>query len=107
MKKLTSTPIIVTIHHYRNLLAAEGIASEIRNEHLGGILGEMPFTDTWPQLWVVNDLDYERAKQLISDSVLDESPADDWRCGRCGEENEGQFAACWKCGAGVPTASHE
>lgn len=99
MKKLTSAPTVITIHHFRNLLQAEGIASEIRNEHLGGILGEMPFAETWPQLWVVSDLDYERAKQLIDDSVLDESPSEPWRCGKCGEENEGQFAACWSCGS--------
>ena len=98
MKKLTSAPTPITIHHYRNILTAEGIPSEIRNEHLGGILGEMPFTDTWPQLWVVNDLDYERAKQLIGDAAIEESPQESWRCGSCGEENEGQFAACWSCG---------
>ncbi len=98
MKKLTSAPTAITLHHFRNLLMAEGIASEIRNEFFGGILGEMPFTETWPQLWVVNNLDFERAKQLIDGSVLDESPKESWRCKHCGEENEGQFAACWKCG---------
>ena len=98
MKKLTSAPTTVTIHHYKNLLAAEGIRSVIRNEHFGSILGEMPFTDTWPQLWVVNDLDYERALQLIGDDALAESPAEEWRCAKCGETNEGQFAACWNCG---------
>lgn len=98
MKKLTSAPTIVTIHHFRNVLEAEGIASVIRNEHLGSILGDMPFAETWPQLWVVNDLDYDRAKQLISDDAIDESPQHDWRCSNCKEENEGQFSACWKCG---------
>ncbi len=98
MKKLTSAPTIVTIHHYRNLLAAEGIPSVIRNDHLVSILGEMPFTETWPQLWVVHDLHYDRAEQLISDAASEESPADDWRCPQCGETNEGQFAACWQCG---------
>ena len=44
MKKLTSAPTAITLHHFRNLLMAEGIASEIRNEFFGGILGEMPFT---------------------------------------------------------------
>jgi len=58
VKKLTSAPTAITIHHYRNILMAEGIASEVRNEHFGGILGDMPFTETWPQLWVLNDLDY-------------------------------------------------
>jgi rubredoxin len=98
MKKLTSAPTVITIHHYKNLLAAEGIPSVIRNEHFGSILGEMPFTDTWPQLWVVNDLHYDRAQQLISGAAFEESPADDWRCPKCGETNEGQFAACWRCG---------
>lgn len=98
MKKLTSAPSAITIHHFRNLLMAEGIASEIRNEFFGGILGDMPFTETWPQLWVVNDLEYDRAKQLIDDSAREESPGDDWHCKQCGELNEGQFAACWSCG---------
>ena len=97
MKKLTSAPTLVTIHHYKNLLAAEGIATVIRNEHLGAVLGEMPFAETWPQLWVVNDLNYDRAGQLISGAAGDESPPEDWRCPACGESNEGQFAACWNC----------
>ena len=101
MKKLTSAASTITIHHYRNLLEAEGIPCEIRNEHLGSVLGEIPFVETWPQLWVVNDLDYDRARQLISEQALDESPSGPWKCGSCGEENEGQFAACWNCGASL------
>lgn len=98
MKKLTSAESLVTIAHYKNLLASEGIPSEIRNQHLGGIMGEMPVFETWPQLWVINDLDFDRATQLI-DSVDAESPGPPWRCDKCGEQNEGQFAACWNCGA--------
>jgi hypothetical protein len=101
MKKLTSAASTVTIHHYRNLLEAEGIPCEIRNQHLGGIMGEMPFTETWPQLWVVNDLDYDRAEQLISADSIEESPSEPWQCRQCGEENEGQFAACWSCGTSL------
>ena len=100
MKKVTSADSLVTINHYKNLLVSEGIAAFIRNEHLGGILGEMPFQEVWPELWVENDLDYDRALQLIdSHSLLSESPSTAWQCGNCEAENEGQFAACWKCGA--------
>ncbi|MBU2678345.1 MAG: DUF2007 domain-containing protein [Gammaproteobacteria bacterium] len=98
MKKLTSADSLITINHYKNLLASEGIRCEIRNEHLGSIMGEMPFVETWPEIWVVNDLDFDRATQLIR-SVDDESPTSPWRCKKCGEENEGQFAACWNCSA--------
>lgn len=98
MKKLTSADSLIMINHYRNLLAAEGIATEIRNEHLGSIMGEMPFVETWPELWVVNDLDFDRATQLLK-AVDAESPSAPWKCRQCGEMNEGQFAACWNCSA--------
>ncbi len=101
MKKLTSAASLITIKHYQNLLNAEGIDTELRNEHLGSILGEMPFDQVWPQLWVKNDLDYDRAKQLIDAAITDESPSSPWLCKQCGEENEGQFAVCWNCGADV------
>jgi len=100
MKKLTSADSLITINHYRNLLQSEGIQSQIRNEHLGSIMGEMPFVETWPELWVINDLDFDRATQLLN-AVDTESPSASWKCKKCGEENEGQFAACWKCNSPV------
>ena len=98
MKKLTSSDSLVTINHWKNILESEGIPCQIRNEHLGSIVGEMPFPEVWPQLWIVNDLDQDRAMQLINADAVDESPSEPWNCGKCGEENEGQFAACWNCG---------
>ena len=99
MKKLTTSDSLILINHYKNVLDSEGIPSEVRNQHLSSILGEMPFAETWPELWVKNDIDYDRAKQLIDDSIADESPDSGWRCAACGEDNERQFAVCWKCGA--------
>ena len=96
MKKLTSSESLIVINHYKNLLAADGIRTEIRNEYLGSITGEVPFFETWPELWVVNRLDFDRAKQIIED-VDSESPSEPWTCRSCGEQNEGQFAVCWNC----------
>lgn len=96
MKKVTSADSLVTINHYKNLLVSEGIQAFIRNEHLGGIVGEMPFQEVWPELWVKNDLDYDRAVQLIdSANIINESPSGIWRCRQCDADNEGQFSACW------------
>ena len=104
MRKLTSADSIITINHYRNILASEGIPCFIRNEYLGAIIGEMPFQEVWPELWVKNDLDYDRALQLINGSAIDdESPKAPWTCRHCGTENEGQFAACWSCGKPLST----
>jgi hypothetical protein len=103
MKKVTTAESLVTITHYRNVLESEGIDAFIRNEHLGSIVGDMPFQEVWPQLWVRNDLDYDRALQLLDAATLaDESPAAPWKCKRCDAENEGQFAACWNCGTALP-----
>lgn len=101
MKKVTSSDSIVIINHYKNILTSEGIEAFIRNEFLGSIVGEMPFQEVWPELWVRNDLDYDRALQLIdTNNVLEESAGQAWRCSGCGEDNEAQFAVCWNCGAG-------
>jgi hypothetical protein len=97
MKKVTTSESLITINHYKNVLESEGIATRLKNEHLGSIIGEMPFVEVWPELWVINDLDYDRAKQLIDTAIVGESPKASWKCGKCGEENEGQFAACWNC----------
>jgi hypothetical protein len=98
MKKLNSSESIITINHWKNILESEGIRCEIRNEHLGSIIGEIPFIEVWPELWIANPLDYDRAMQLISDDAAGESPTEAWTCARCNEQNEGQFAACWNCG---------
>lgn len=99
MKKVTSADSLVTINHYKNLLVTEGIRAFLKNEHFGSIMGEVPFQEVWPELWIENDLDYDRALQLIDAAKLaDESPTTPWKCTKCGEENEGQFAACWNCG---------
>lgn len=96
---MTSSDSLITINHYKNLLQAEGIPAFIKNEHLGSIVGDMPFQEVWPQLWVENDLDYDRAVQLLDkQEVMDESPRSPWRCKKCGTEIEGQFSACWNCG---------
>ena len=58
----------------------------------------MPLQEIWPELWVINDIDYDRARQLLDNAIVDESPHANWTCRQCGEENEGQFAACWNCG---------
>lgn len=100
MKKVTSADSIITINHYKNVLTSEGIAAFVKNEHFGSIMGEVPFQEVWPELWVRNDLDLDRAKQLIAEqSSADDTPASPWRCANCNAENEGQFAACWQCGA--------
>ena len=80
-------------------LKQEEIACLVKNEDLFVGLGEIPFVELFPELWVVDDEVYPRAKLLIK-SWLEENPQREaaWICPGCNELLEGQFGACWKCG---------
>ena len=97
MKKLTSADSLVTIHHYRNVLESEGIHCTLKNQHLLGAIGELPFLECWPEIWV-DDFQEERAKAIVAAEIAKQAaPAASWRCPACGEEIAGQFSDCWNC----------
>lgn len=100
MKRVATSETLAEVGHFRNVLEQNGIRCFIRNEQLSGALGEVPFLECLPELWVQSDRDQSRAEQLIRE--LRSAPigrVEPWRCGSCGETNEAQFAACWSCGA--------
>lgn len=83
----------------KDLLAQEGVTCVVRNEQLFVGLGEIPFLELFPELWVIDDEVYPRAKLLL-DAWLQEQElgGEPWTCRHCGEQLEPQFGACWKCG---------
>ena len=99
MKRLIAHESLPLVGHLKNLLEQSGITCVIKNDQLSGGLGEIPFLDCLPELWVVRDHDLARAKAVLE--AVQHTPAEreDWRCDQCGENNEGQFAVCWQCGA--------
>jgi hypothetical protein len=99
MKRVLTGDSLVEIGHFKNLLEQQGIACLIKNEQLSGALGEIPFIDCWPELWVLVDAQAEEAQRLIAEHRETARVASPWRCKRCGETIEGQFAVCWQCGA--------
>jgi hypothetical protein len=82
----------------KELLEREGITCLIRNEQLFAALGEIPFLECYPELWVVDDEVWPRAKTLLNNWLKDDEDAVAWVCPSCNEKLEGQFGACWKCG---------
>jgi hypothetical protein len=99
MQLLYSSLNLHEIHHLKNLLETEGIRCHIRNELLSRLAGEIPFTECAPQLWLLDERDLGRARQVLSDFGRGAVAAADWQCPKCGEALEGQFSACWHCGA--------
>ncbi len=82
-------------------LRAAGIRCDVRNTALSGALGEIPFLECAPQLWLVNDADETRAREILLE-IRQPASGPAWCCAACGEQSEPQFGTCWKCGASRP-----
>lgn len=99
MQLLYSSLNLHEVHHLKNLLEVEGIRCRITNELLSRLAGEIPFTECAPQLWLLNEGDLDRARQVVRDFGRSAAAAPTWQCPDCGESLEGQFSTCWQCGA--------
>ena len=99
MNRVFSHESLAQVTHFRNILEQAGVACMIKNDKLLGGLGEIPFLECSPELWVLKAEDIPRARSLIDEVLKISATPDPWKCGHCTEINEGQFAACWKCGA--------
>jgi hypothetical protein len=102
LKKIYIAKNPADAHLLKGLLDGESIKAEVRGEFLYGVRGEVPISpDTCPSVWIMEDADYDRAMELVSAFGEGDRPnpveGEAWRCG-CGEENEGQFTECWRCG---------
>jgi hypothetical protein len=94
---------LVEAQHCVNLLLSAGIRAEVRNAFLAGAVGEIPFIEAGPQVWLDARQDPESARAILAEAKQADyhSP---WRCVGCGEMIEGQFTACWNCGEVRPFA---
>jgi peptide subunit release factor 1 (eRF1) len=80
----------------KNLLEAQNIAVFVKNEYSQGAVGEISAFDAWPQVWVLHDVDYERAVDIVALSKA-RVGGTDWQCPTCNEENDASFELCWNC----------
>ena len=100
MKRVYSEPSPIFIHQIKDLLEEQGINTIVKNELLSGGVGELPPTEVWPELWVVNNDDKKPAKSIVEKFLQSiKANSRDWECGDCGEKVEGQFNICWNCGS--------
>lgn len=84
----------------RDYLAANGIESDVRGSYAWGAVGELPFPEAYPRLFLRREHDRARAQALIRDY---ERPAAGAArpCPGCGELSPASFAVCWNCGAAL------
>lgn len=100
MKRIYSNQNAALAWHIHNLLQQQGVDTEIRNDKLYSVAGELPPAECMAEVWVRNPLHYDRAERLVREAEnLDEQDVDaeDWTCRHCGETNAGNFDICWNC----------
>jgi len=83
---------------FKERLAQEGIACLLRNDDLVSVMGEVPFVECYPELWVLDAETWPRARLLLEGWLESEPVVSNWQCPACGEILEGQFTSCWNCG---------
>lgn len=81
----------------QSVLESHDIRTFLKNQFGFGGTGELPFIETVPQLFILNEPDLPRAKQLLAEAGAVSAPGDPWVCAECGTEIEGNFSECWKC----------
>ena len=100
MKLISRADNLVVASIWADTLRAAGIRCELRNTTLSGALGEIPFLECAPQVWV-NPHDEGRARTILAE-LRGPARGAPWYCRDCGEASEAQFGSCWKCGTARP-----
>lgn len=80
-----------------HLLDHAGVDARVFNENAQGGLGEIPFTHAYPEVWLTDEADLERAQAVITKYERSSSEGN-VPCGECREENPANFQVCWNCG---------
>ena len=99
MKKVYSADNLVASGYIKNLLESCNIDCIIKNQNLAGAIGEIPPIECWPEVWIINDENFSEATAIINSTFQDNPQENNWWKCPCGETLEGQFSACWHCGA--------
>jgi len=89
---------LLEAHMIQDLLEQAGIETHVFNENAQGGVGEIPFVHTYPEIWLVDEDDLTRARDVIRDYENPVTDTSSRQCPQCGEMNPGDFQLCWNCG---------
>lgn len=97
MKRIHVASTLLDAQLAADTLSSLGIATHILNANAAGALGELPFTQAQPEIWVDDDSQAGRAREALA-ALRDAPPRAENTCAHCGEINPGNFLSCWQCG---------
>lgn len=101
MHKLYVAANLQEAHLINGMLASAGIDAQIFNQHSQGALGEIPFGEAYPEIWLADTADLAAARKIIAAYERPVGIAKDVPCPACGEDNPFDFSICWHCGSAL------
>ncbi len=101
MQRVHTAPTLIDAQLAADLLASLGIPNRIFNVNAAGALGEVPFINAQPEIWVEDDAQAMRAREILV-SLDAQPPTGDKTCPHCGETNPAHFLSCWHCNGALP-----
>ena len=101
MKRVFIAPTLLDAQLAVDVLSSLGIVSHIFNANAAGALGEVPFMQAQPEVWVDDEAQETRAREVLT-SLRNAPLRDEKVCPHCGEANPGNFMSCWQCGGALP-----
>jgi hypothetical protein len=101
MKRVHIAPTLLDAQLVADALSSLGITTHILNVNAAGALGEVPFMQAQPEVWIDDDAQEARAREVLAG--LSNAPMRHEKiCPHCGESNPGNFLSCWQCGGMLP-----
>ena len=67
--RIYSAPVLAQVMHIKHVLEMHDIACHIQGEYRSAAAGELPLTETWAELWVVDPSNVEEAKRLVAEAL--------------------------------------
>lgn len=98
MERVYTAADLPEAHLILDMLQQARIAAHVFNENAQGGVGELPFTHTYPEVWIENESDKERARALIDQYERPLGDVGVKSCPECGEDSPANFELCWRCG---------
>lgn len=98
MKPIYKHHNIAAIHGFKDYLEGKGIGTSVRNENAFVMGAEFGISNTYIELWLLNDADFDVAEKLILEFEQLGENGEEWVCNHCNEQNGPSFEVCWHCG---------
>ena len=98
MKRVFTSMDPLLVEHVRSVLENAGIQCHVAHRDLRSLAGAIPFSECWPEVWVVDDSQASAAERSIAELTAPHPSVQGlWRCENCGEALGSRFTSCWKC----------